>query len=383
MNRNALHKSDEQVDDVQNHVPSFPTNYTDILDRLHSIDPVKYARTRNFVNGTVTYLSPYISRGVIGLRQVADYVLQTYKPYQIEKFLQELAWREYWQRIWQSAGNQLFTDLKQPQPDVRHYKMIAAIETASTGIEAIDRHINFLYTTGYMHNHVRMYVSAIACNMGKAHWLQPSRWMYYHLLDGDLASNSLSWQWVAGAFSSKKYYCNQENVNLYTNSEQTGSFLDDNYEALTQKPVPEALQPTTDFLPTTVLPITPKPIIQNGLPVLMYNSYNLDPLWHSGEPANRILVLEPEHFTHYPVSEKVLQFILSLAENVPGIQVYTGSFAELQNLAGNNSIYYKVHPAFTHYTGIAESYDYLFPEVKGYFPSFFSYWKKAEKYLKG
>ena len=224
MNRNALHKSDEQVDDVQNHVPSFPTNYTDILDRLHSIDPVKYARTRNFVNGDVTYLSPYISRGVISLRQVADHVLQAYKPYQIEKFLQELAWREYWQRIWQSAGNQLFTDLKQPQPDVQHHKMVAAIETASTGIEAIDRHINLLYTTGYMHNHVRMYVSSMACNMAKAHWLQPSRWMYYHLLDGDLASNSLSWQWVAGAFSSKKYYCNQENINRYTNSEQTGSF---------------------------------------------------------------------------------------------------------------------------------------------------------------
>ena len=136
MNRNALHKSDEQVDDVQNHVPSFPTNYTDILDRLHSIDPVKYARTRNFVNGDVTYLSPYISRGVISLRQVADHVLQAYKPYQIEKFLQELAWREYWQRIWQSAGNQLFTDLKQPQPDVQQpvpvLKRLTGISTYCT-----------------------------------------------------------------------------------------------------------------------------------------------------------------------------------------------------------------------------------------------------------
>ena len=131
------------------------------------------------------------------------------------------------------------------------------------------------------------------------------------------------------------------------------------------------------------MPITPKPIIQNGLPVLVYNSYNLDPLWHSGEPANRILVLEPDHFTHYPVSQKVWHFILSLAENIPGIQVYTGSFAELQNLAGNNPIHFKTHPAFTYYTGIAESYEYLFPEVKGYYPSFFSYWKKAEKYLNG
>ena len=383
MSRNTLYNGDEQVNDVQNGVPSFPTKYTGILERLHSIDPLKYARTRNFVHGDVTYLSPYISRGVISLRQVANHVLKAYKPYQIEKFLQELAWREYWQRVWQSAGNQLFSDLKQPQPGVQHHKMLAAIETASTGIEAIDRHLHLLYNTGYMHNHVRMYVSAITCNMGKAHWLQPSRWMYYHLLDGDLASNSLSWQWVAGAFSSKKYYCNQENINRYTNSEQTGSFLDDNYEALTQMPVPEVLRKTTDFLPATVLPITPKPVIQNGLPVLVYNNYNLDPLWHSGEAANRILLLEPEHFAKYPVSEKVVQFIISLTENIQGIQVYTGSFAELQNLAGNNPIHFKTHPAFTYYTGIAESYEYLFPEVKGYYPSFFSYWKKAEKYLKG
>ena len=383
MSRQAFHKSDEYFNESENNIPSFPTNYADILDRLHSIDAVKYARTRNFITGAVSYLSPYISRGVISLRQVADKVLLSHKPYQVEKFLQELAWREYWQRVWQSVGNKVFTDLKQPQPDVLHHKMIAAIEKAGTGIEAIDRHINLLYTTGYMHNHVRMYVSAIACNMAKAHWLQPSRWMCYHLLDGDLASNSLSWQWVSGASSSKKYYCNQENINRYTHSNQTRTFLDNSYEALTQITVPEVLQSTVDFLPTTVLPATAKPLIQNGLDVLVYNSYNLDPLWHSDKIVNRILLLEPDHFTQYPVSEKVVNFILALANNIPGIQVYTGSFSELQNLAGNNSIYYKTHPAFSHYAGIAENYEYLFPEVVGYFPSFFSYWKKAEKYLKG
>lgn len=360
---------------------TFPTDYPSILKRLEKIDPIRYARTRNFTDGDVTYLSPYISRGVISLRQVATHVLQTHKPYQIEKFLQELAWREYWQRIWQSIADRIFTDVKQAQQNVKHRNMVAALENADTGIEAIDEHIELLYETGYMHNHLRMYISSIACNIAKAHWLQPSKWMYYHLLDGDLASNSLSWQWTAGAFSSKKYYCNQENINKYTNNNQRHTFLDCSYEELTTLPIPESLLEKSNFFPKMDLPKTTVPTIEQGLPVLVYNAYNLDPIWHTDEKANRILLIEPSHYKEYPVSEKVLQFILNLSNNIEGIQIYTGEFDDLQSLAKTNEIIYKSHPAFTYYRGKAEKYDDLFPEVKGYFSSFFSYWKKCEKYL--
>jgi len=360
---------------------TFPTTYPDIINRLKNIDPVKYARTRNFVDGDVTYLSPYISRGVISLRQVAAHVLKTYKPYQVEKFLQELAWREYWQRTWQSLGDKIFTDVKQEQQHVMHRKMVAALENADTGIEAIDQHIELLYQTGYMHNHLRMYVSSIACNIARAHWLQPSKWMYYHLLDGDLASNSLSWQWTAGAFSSKKYYCNQENINKYTGSSQRNTFLDRSYEELTDLSIPETLLEKSNFFPAMELPEAALPVIDKALPVLIYNAYNLDPLWHANEPANRILLLEPSHYKKYPVSEKVLRFILDLSKNIAGIQIFTAEFDTLKELSSGGEIKYKSHPAFTQYSGTAESYDDMFPQVNGYFPSFFSYWKKCEKYL--
>lgn len=69
---------------------------------MDNVNPVQYAKTRNFIDGAVTYLSPYISRGVISVKQVMETVFQKgYKSYQIEKFLQELAWREYFQRVWQ------------------------------------------------------------------------------------------------------------------------------------------------------------------------------------------------------------------------------------------------------------------------------------------
>ena len=71
-----------------------------------------------------------------------------------------------------------------------------------------------------------MYIASIVCNIAKSHWKLPSKWFYYYLLDGDLASNNLSWQWVCGANSSKKYYANQENINKFCFTKQKNTFLD-------------------------------------------------------------------------------------------------------------------------------------------------------------
>lgn len=379
---------DKQVKAIIQEDIIFPTSYNAVLERVYSIDPVQYGRTRNFVDGAVTYVSPYISRGVISVKQVMDIVLQKgYKPYQVEKFLQELAWREYFQCVWQHVGDGIWNDMKQPQPEVLHKQMIAAIEAANTGIAAIDEHIKKLYETGYMHNHVRMYTASLACNIGKAHWLQPSKWMYYHLLDGDIASNNCSWQWVAAAFASKKYYCNQENINKYTHSAQRNSFLDAGYETIANMPVPEKLRETTSLQLHTTLPQTALPVIDTNLPTLIYNSYNLDPLWHKDDEVNRILLLEPTHFEKYPFSKKVIDFIIQLAQNIENIQVYSGSIDDITSLYASKEqaqqmIISKEHPAFTYYPGIKESRDWMFPQVTGYHASFFAFWKKAERFLK-
>jgi deoxyribodipyrimidine photo-lyase len=303
----------------------FPTSYDLIAERINAISPIKYAKTRNFINGDVSYLSPYISRGVISVQQIKKAVLQKgYKPYEIEKFLQELAWREYYQRVWQVKKEELFADLKQPQTDFLHHQIPAAIVDASTGIKVIDDQINAFYSTGYLHNHIRMYVAAMVCNNAKSHWLTPAKWMYYHLLDGDLASNSCSWQWVAGSFSSKKYYCNQENINKYTSTNQVQTFLDESYERIATMPIPNALEAITSLDLKTNLPNTDVPLLDTSKPTLLYNSYNLDPLWRATENVNRVLLLEPSHFNKYPVSEKVLAFIIALSKNIEGIVIYVG-----------------------------------------------------------
>jgi deoxyribodipyrimidine photo-lyase len=202
---------------------TFPTDYDSIIERIHRIDPIQYGKTRNYTAGAVTYLSPYVSRGVISGKQILDALIANgYNAVESEKLIQELAWREYFQRVWQNKGDSLFEDIKQPQANVLHNRMIASIVHATTGIHAIDQHINDFYHTGYLHNHVRMYVASIICNIGKAQWLLPSRWMYAHLLDGDLASNTCSWQWVAGAFSSKSIIVTRKTlIDLQTASSKT------------------------------------------------------------------------------------------------------------------------------------------------------------------
>ena len=368
-------------------VVQFPTDYRSILKRIDEINPKQYGRTRNFVNGAVSYLSPYISRGVISVKQIQESILRkVYDPATIEKFLQELAWREYFQRVWQAKGDALLRDMKQPQSNVLHSEMIDSIEQANTGITAIDGLITDFYKTGYLHNHVRMYVASMACNIGGAHWHTPSQWMYYHLLDGDVASNACSWQWVAGAFSAKKYYCNQENINRYTHSSQHHTFLDRPVESLATISVPDQLRNISKPLLTIELPTAKTLNLDITKPTLIYNSYNLDPLWKKGEDVNRVLLFEPSHFQKFPVSKKVIEFIVRISENIAEIQPMVGEVAELKGMyqgseLGDAALISKEHPAFTHYPGIKDSREWIYPTVTGYYPSFFSFWKKCEKQL--
>ena len=152
-------------------------------------------------------------------------------------------------------------------------------------------------------------------------------------------------------------------------------------------PVPEILMSTNNLLLQTLLPVTQTPILDTSKPTLIYNSYNLDILWRKHEDVNRVLLLEPSHFKKYPVSKKVLQFIIDLSKNIDGIILCTGEISDISGLYKNDSlpdrecIISKEHPAFTYYPGIKDSRHWMFADVTGYYNSFFSFWKKCEKYL--
>jgi deoxyribodipyrimidine photo-lyase len=353
------------------------TEYTQILNKLDDIRPVDYSRDRNFIDGSVSKLSPYISRGVLSTKQVLDHLLNAgFEPKKIEKFIQELAWRDYWQLIWQNKDIDL--DIKHLQTDVIQDGISECIVEAKTNIEALDASIKELYKTGYMHNHLRMYVASLATNIAKSQWKVPAQWMYYNLLDGDWASNALSWQWVCGANSNKKYIANQENINRYTYSAQSASFLDTSYENIMKMDPPSHLSKMSEEMRKTLLPVSDKLTIEEGKAVCIYNYYNLDPVWRKDLDSYRILLIEPSVFEKYPIGQKSMDFMISLSKNIKGIQLFVGEFEDLP--LASSEVYFKEHPLNSKYKGTEDSRDWL-SSVKGYHSSFFGFWKKVQKEL--
>ncbi len=394
--------------------------YAALLEQVKAYQPGKYHTTRNYTNGAVTSWSPYISRGLLSPVLAMEQLKKKHSKQEWIGLMQQMAWREYFQRVWQQKGDLILQDLKSAQAKVVLESLPIPMSEGNTGIQALDNAIHQLYDTGYLHNHVRMYISMLHSNIFKAAWLPGAKWMYANLLDHDPAANFLSWQWVAGTFSSKQYIANQENINKYTNTKQLGTFLDTEYEYLQTSifdhsdtikplhnakwadPLDQAFEIDTmailkNIEKTNQTNIFDNKTVLSNQPFCIYNSFNLDPLWHADESMNRILLLEPNHFEQFPVTKKVLQFVIDLATtNIPGLQIFLGNFEDLfQHIEtismsdkkitsekSNAIIYSKEHPTTQHYQGIQETRDWLFPEVNGYYPSFFGYWKKCERYIK-
>ena len=354
--------------------------YTKLLKKVQKFNAVSYAYSRNYIDGGVSRLSPYISRGVISTKTIFNEILSAgYEINQIQKFLQELCWRDYWQKKWQQTVN-IDVDLKNIQSPTLYHNLPFSLLNHRTSINAIDQSIKELYKTGYMHNHLRMYTAGVCCNIGQYHWLNPAKWMYFHLLDGDWGSNALSWQWVAGTNSNKKYIANQQNINKYCHTNQQNTFLNKSYEELTKyNHVPKELNEEVNAEFIYELPKNELLNIDNQLPTFIYNSYNLDSNWRKEIKGNRILLFEPSHFKKYPISNKVINFIIELSKEIEGIKIAVMEFDELMKIVKKESnIFFKEHPFNNHYKGNKEERDWIFPEIdaKG---SFFSYWKKGIK----
>ncbi|MBC7434851.1 MAG: deoxyribodipyrimidine photolyase [Bdellovibrionales bacterium] len=206
--------------------------------RLAAVDPRAYAATRNALGGAVTRLSPYITHGLLSLREVYDAVHARHPLHPQHKFVFELGWRAYWRHVWAHEGHDIHQSLHEGLLPEGEYQTHMPFDVlgACTGIPVVDLTVRDLYDTGYLHNHARMWLASYLVHMRKVHWHTGAQWMLGHLLDGDVASNHLSWQWVAGTGSSKPYLFNAENVAKYAPEpyHSPGTVIDTSYETLDQ-----------------------------------------------------------------------------------------------------------------------------------------------------
>ena len=221
--------------------------------KLSAIDPVAYGHSRNFGDGKITRLSPYIHHGVLSLNEVRNYALtKTENLAEITKFIQELGWRDFWQRVLALHPEWAWTDIESYKTGftAKDYAndLPQDIAGGETGIASLDAFIKELLETGYIHNHARMYLASYVVHFRRIKWQAGARWFLQHLLDGDLASNNLSWQWVASTFSNKPYIFNLENVDKYfgkvvDTSPQANGPLHASYEELQTKLFPNLGDP--------------------------------------------------------------------------------------------------------------------------------------------
>ncbi|WP_399217659.1 FAD-binding domain-containing protein [Synechococcus sp. ATX 2A4] len=195
------------------------------LAPLAALDPVAYGASRNHLDGAVTRLSPYIRHGVLTLPEVREAVFAALAARGQgrsggEKLINELGWRDYWQRVWQQLGEGIWDDREQGAsglpPAAYREGLPDDIARGRTGLACIDAFRHQLVHEGWLHNHARMWLAAYLVHWRRVRWQTGARWFLRHLLDGDPASNNLSWQWVAGTFSAKPYLFNRANLERFS-----------------------------------------------------------------------------------------------------------------------------------------------------------------------
>jgi deoxyribodipyrimidine photo-lyase len=183
------------------------------IEQLDKIEPARYGRTRSNLEGAVTRLSPYLRHGVLSLAEVRDKALELSDAKAAYKLVNELSWRDYFQRVYAELGDDIWKDLEPYKTgwktedyadtlpdDIRH---------AKTGARCIDYFSTELSRTGYLHNHIRLWLSAYIVHWRRVKWQAGTGWFLEHLLDGDPASNALGWQWVASTWRRYPYIWNR------------------------------------------------------------------------------------------------------------------------------------------------------------------------------
>ncbi len=216
--------------------------------KLERINPIAYASTRNHADGAVTQLSPYIRHGIISDEQVYAHLSRHFDLNQCEKLLQQLSWRAFFHYTHRQAPQLIWTSREAYKTgfneDGYATELPEDIRHGQTGIKLIDQLIAALLNDGYLHNHYRLYLASYVVHWRRVQWQAGARWMLTHLLDGDIASNNYSWQWVASTFSSKPYIFNLDNIkqfadaNLDTEDASNGCF-DASYDDLQRHLFPQ------------------------------------------------------------------------------------------------------------------------------------------------
>ena len=199
-----------------------------------------YGLKRNFDFGphkreNVSCLSPYISHRLITEYEVAKIVLSKFPYQKVEKFIQEIFWRIYW-KGWLELRPKVWSDFTEDLEEISENENYKKAINGETEIECFNDWVNELKENNYLHNHTRMWFASIWIFSLKLPWQKGAAFFLKHLFDGDAASNTLSWRWVAGLQTKGKHYIARAwNISKFTNNKYKNLKLNENSLPLLDK----------------------------------------------------------------------------------------------------------------------------------------------------
>jgi deoxyribodipyrimidine photo-lyase len=303
------------------------------LKKLNDINAVAYAKNSNFLNGAVTHLSPYLRHGCLTLHETFENIKKKFDV-SADKLVYELAWRDYWRRVWVAEGNAIFSEMEASKVAIEYAPLSDDVIQGKTGLPCMDGFINEdLIATGYVHNHPRMWLASYIVHHRKIDWRAAADWFEAHLIDGDIASNHLSWQWVTSTFSSKPYFFNKENLSRYTGGKYCADChvqcpFDASYEILSGRLFSQAPAPMATAKKYVLAPVPRNKVSHFPTKAIFVHDEMLSSA-HAllQKPFPKIFVFDPQ--LHGTWSLNRLQFVADCLNEMDEVEVWVGDTYEI------------------------------------------------------
>ena len=295
----------------------FEASRAKAVDKLnHFIENnlLEYSKLRNFDFGpdnrsNISCLSPYITHGALNELEVIDKSLKKFSFVKNEKFIQEVLWRVYW-KGWLELRPNVWSDylieLKKLRNEFKNNQnYIDAIE-GKTNLECFNQWVNELKENNYLHNHTRMWFASIWIFTLELPWQLGAEFFMKHLYDGDAASNTLGWRWVAGVQTQGKHYLASEwNINKFTNNRFKNIKLNEN---------------ATPIFSDRTYPINKKDfinseILEDQTLLIFENNMTFEFSDFKEHKFKKILLVSNDSNRSIELSEKVLKFKANLLKD--------------------------------------------------------------------
>ena len=296
---------------------NFLNNRTDALKKLDDFiekNLLEYTKLRNFDFGTqnrknISCLSPYVTHGVINEIEIINKVLKKHLFVKSEKFIQEVLWRIYW-KGWLELRPDVWSDyliiLKTLREKYKTDKNYLNAIKGNTNIQCFDDWVKELKETNYLHNHARMWFASIWIFTLDLPWELGAEFFLKHLYDGDSASNTLGWRWVAGIQTPGKHYLASEwNIKKFTNNRYEKIKLNEIAKPKISNKIYSISK--SNFLSSE---------ITNGKVLLIFdNNLSFEFSDFKDKKFNKILIVNSNESREISLSDRVMKFKESLLQD--------------------------------------------------------------------